>query len=370
MDCGRIPLKILICLGAAVLAGIIIMGLNPRHSLFTNKVGRISDGSGIRFRKYGIAFTKPFDPMLAVNSGEAAAFSVEIAFTSDHRRKNGFGLLFMIHDGDDASQLLMGQWRSQIVFMNGDDFDHSRKAPRITADTATAASKTIVATLVSGPGGTRLYMDGGLVLEKKGLRMTLPGGNRRSRLVMGNSVYGDNPWEGSVYGFAVYPHALTPAEVANHHDRWLKSRDFSFALGEETSLLYLFDERSGGEAIDRSGRGRHIDLPAAVTVLKPRILAFAPDKFRFSSNFLQDVILNFIGFVPFGLVFTAILLRVCGLRVGNAMAAVVLMGFAVSLAIEIGQAWIPSRSSSLLDLLLNTGGAASGAAAWGILCRK
>lgn len=365
MDCGRIPLKILICLGAAVFAGIIIMGLNPRHSLFTNKVGRIADGSGIRFRKYGIAFTKPF-----VDPGEPAAFSVEIAFTSNHRRKNGFGLLFMLHDGDDASQLLMGQWRSHIVFMNGDDYDYRRKAPRITADTEKAASKTIAATLVSGPGGTRLYMNGGLVLEKKGLRLTLPGGDRRSRLVMGNSVYGDNPWEGSVYGFAVYLHALTPADVANHHDRWLKTRNFSFALGEGPSLLYLFDEASGDETIDRSGRGRHLEVPTRVTVLKPRILSFPPDKFRFSSNFIQDIIVNFIGFVPFGLVFTAILLRIRGLRVGYAMAAAVLLGLAVSLAIEIGQAWIPSRSSSLLDLLLNTGGAASGAAAWGILCRK
>ncbi|WP_373500817.1 VanZ family protein [Desulfococcus sp.] len=370
MDCGRIPLKILICLGAAVLAGIIIMGLNPRHSLFTNKVGRPADGAGIRFRKYGIAFTKPFDPVVPARPAERPSFSVEIAFTSEHRRKNGFGLLFMFHDGDDASQFLMGQWHSRIVFMNGDDYDHSRKAPRIMADIAAAASKAIVVTLVSGPGGTRLYMDGGLVLEKKGLKLTLPGGDRRPRLVLGNSVYGDNPWEGAVYGFAAYPHALTPADVANHHGRWLKSRDFSFAMGEGTSLLYLFDETSGGESIDRSGLGRHLETPAAVTVLKPRILAFPPDKFRFSSNFIQDIIINFIGFVPFGLVFTAILLRVRGLRVGYAMAASVLLGFAVSLAIEIGQAWIPSRSSSLLDLLLNTGGAGSGAAVWGILCRK
>lgn len=371
MDCGRIPWKTLACLGAAVLAGIIIMGLDPRNSLFTNHVGRVADGAGIRFQKYGIAFTQPFGPMLsAEEKGAPPDFSVEIAFTSEHLRKNGFGILFMFHDGDDDSQFLMGQWHSRIVFMNGDDYDHSKKVPRVVAEIPMPAAGAIVATLVSGAGGTRLYMNGAPVLEKKRLKLTLPDGVRRPRLVMGNSVYGDNPWEGSIHGFAVHSRALTPPEVANRHAGWDKHRDFSFAQRQGASLLYLFDETSGRNILDRSGGGRHLEAPAVVTVLKTRMLAFPTGKFRLNSILIRDIVVNFIGFIPFGLVFTAILLRFPGLEGWRAAAVAGLLGFSVSLAIEIGQAWIPSRSSSLLDLLLNTGGALSGAAVCTLLCRK
>lgn len=371
MDCGRIPLKILACLCVAVLAGIIIMGLDPKHSLFTNHVDRLAEGSGIRFQRYGIAFTQPFDPLLSVKAdGKASDFSVEIAFTSEHRRKSGFGLLFMFHDGDDNTQFLMGQWRSSIVFMNGDDYDHSRKAPRVVAEIPPEASSPLVATLVSGSGGTRLYINGALVLEKRRLKLTLPDGVRHPRLVMGNSVYGDNSWEGSIHGFALHARGLTSRDVANHHAGWLEHRDFSFVLGEGAALLYLFDEASGGKTIDYSGGGRHLEAPAVVTVLKTRMLAFPTEKFRFNSNFIQDIIINFIGFMPFGLVFAAILLRIPGLEGWGAVAVTVLLGFFVSLVIEVGQAWIPSRTSSLLDLLLNTGGALSGATVCGVFCRK
>lgn len=371
MDCGRIPLKILACLCAAVLAGIIITGLDPKRSLFTNHVDRVPDAAGIRFQKYGIAFTQPFSPMLSgEEKGASPDFSVEIAFTSEHRRKNGFGLVFMFHDGDDDTQFLMGQWHNHIVFMNGDDYDHSRKIPRISAEIPMSPPRAVVVTLVSGHGGTRLYMNGAPVLERRHLKLTLPGGARRTRLVMGNSVYGDNPWEGAIHGFSVYSRALTPADVANRHAGWLRHRDFSFAPGDGATLRYLFDEASGRTILDHSGGGRHLEAPAVVTVLKTRMLAFPTGKFRFSSNLIQDILLNFFGFIPFGLVFAALLQRIPGLGRWRAAAFVVLLGFAVSLAIEIGQAWIPSRSSSLLDLLLNTGGAFTGAGVCGVICRK
>lgn len=387
MDCRQIPLKILISLGAAVFAGIIILGFNPRHSLLTNKVSRLADGSGIRFRKYAIAATKPFDPAADLtvipgdpevnpmndpviqDQGQPAGFSVEIAFTSDHRRKNGFGILFMLHDGDDGSQLLMGQWRSHIIVMNGNDYDYRRKAPRISADIAGLSAEPVLATVTTGNGRTRLYLNGRCVIEKKNLALTIPGA-RPMRLVMGNSVYGNTSWEGDIYGFAVYPYPLAAADVLNHYGGWLKTRDFSFAPVKAPSLLYLFDEAPGGGVLDRSGRQHDLEIPKRMIVFKRQILAFSPDDLRFSRDVIQDVAVNFAGFVPFGLLAAAILSRFRGPYERHAVVVAVLMGFAVSIAIEVAQAWIPSRSSSLLDLMMNTAGTGSGAAVCGMLCRK
>src|SRR5690606_2292372 len=73
-----------------------------------------------------------------------------------------------------------------------------------------------------------------------------------------------------------------------------------------------------------------------------------------------DVALNFAGFLPFGVAFALVLRtrRGGGFKV---LIVTTLAGCGLSLFIELGQAWIPSRDSSLRDLVLNTVGAAVGA---------
>jgi len=373
MNCRQLPLKILISLAATVLGAIIVVGLNPRHSLFTNKVSRLTDGPGIRFRKYGIACTKPFDvpaDFAPEMTDEPSGFSMEITFTSHHQGNSGFGILFMFHDGDDDTQLLMGQWRNHIVVMNGNDFDYSRKAPRVFVDLSGLPQAPVVATVTTDREGTRLYLNGQRISENKHLILRFPGGEHSSTLVMGNSVYGNTVWEGDIHGFAVYPHALAATAVSKHYTEWLKTHDFSHALTTGPSMLYLFDGQPGAPVLDRSGRGRHLEIPSRVTVLKHQFLAFSLEDFSLKSAFIQDVVVNLVGFVPFGLVF-ALLFRRGLLRIErHYVALAVILGFTLSLAIEIGQAWIPSRSSSLLDLVMNTAGTGIGALVHGFFCRE
>ena len=52
------------------------------------------------------------------------------------------------------------------------------------------------------------------------------------------------------------------------------------------------------------------------------------------------------------------------------LASVIAIGFALSFSIELGQSWIPSRSSTLLDLLLNVVGTSLGGAAFVMVSRK
>ena len=368
--CNPIPLKAMIALCIAILTGILILGFNPRHTLFINKVSRIPDTSGIRFQKYGMAYTKSFEPVMGDETTEASGFSMEIAFKSIHRRKNGFGPIVMFHDGNDGSQLLIGQWHSHVIVMNGDDYDYRRKSPRFWMEAGEAMGKTIVVRVTTGRGGTRLYLDGRFIAERKKLTLTMPDGRRGTRLVLGNSVYGNNPWEGDIYGFAVYPYPLAAVDVLTHYDRWEKKRDFSYALDEAPGMLYLFDDVPGRVALDRSGRGLHLQIPKRVTILKRQVLSFSLHELTFKANFIQDVIINFLGFMPLGLILVLTLRRCHGPFEKYAVAIAVLLGFAVSLFIEIGQSWIPSRTSSLLDLVLNTAGTASGVALRGMFCRK
>ena len=66
-------------------------------------------------------------------------------------------------------------------------------------------------------------------------------------------------------------------------------------------------------------------------------------------------------FIPFGFVLSATLIKLGGTFEKNDVLITVVLCFTLSLFIEIVQAWIPSRSSSMLDLILNTLGALIGA---------
>ena len=75
----------------------------------------------------------------------------------------------------------------------------------------------------------------------------------------------------------------------------------------------------------------------------------------------EDNILNLIGFIPFGFILAATLIKLGGTFEKHYFFITVLFCFTVSLIIEILQAWLPSRSSSMSDLIFNTLGALIGA---------
>jgi len=56
----EISIKCLVGLSVAILFGILVFGLRPKGFSFSNSVNWITEQPGIRFSKYGIAYTNPF----------------------------------------------------------------------------------------------------------------------------------------------------------------------------------------------------------------------------------------------------------------------------------------------------------------------
>jgi hypothetical protein len=371
-DRKKIPLKWLIGLLAALVFITLSVGLKPMRFRLSNNVKWIAGRSGIQFGRYGIAYTHPFDDSMEANVFGSDDFSLEIALKPASYQGKRFKFIWSFHDGTDSEQLIMGQWRSWFIVINGDDYAYRRKTKRLTANAADAVSpspQTRLVTLTTGKDGTRLYFDGKPVSSQKDLTLKIPI-HGKVRLLAGNSVYGIHPWRGDIYGLALYNYSLSSQKAALHYNRWSKDRNFSFAREDSPFILYLFDEKAGTIARDHAGGNFHLVIPSQMRIFEHELLALPTIEFISRSGFIKDIVINLFGFMPLGLVLFATLIRLGGAFDKHAILFSVILCFSVSLFIEVVQAWMPSRSSHMLDLVLNTLGGLSGAIIAGFFVRR
>jgi VanZ like family len=152
--------------------------------------------------------------------------------------------------------------------------------------------------------------------------------------------------------------ALTPLQVARHASLWPRG-EWHVAPDEPTpEALYRFAERSGNAIHDESAGGNALLVPHRYFNPRPRFLVPVWESFRspwegaWTWSYWSDVIINICGFVPFGFLLAGWL----SIARPNwyTFATSVGIGFAVSLTIESTQYFLPTRDSSMTDLLTNT----------------
>jgi len=351
----KVQMVFSICFLFVAFLAILSFGLNPRTFFFANQVDWIKSQSGIRFGKNAMAYTNVINEKIRGDSSDSNTFSVEIALKLEEAREGGFKFIFVLHSGQDSNQLLMAQWRSWIILMNGNDYSHRRKTKRLAIDTAPLAAGPVFLTVTTNSHGTKLYFEGGLVKEEKDLTLDFPNSGE-VRLVLGNSVYGKHSWQGDVYGLAFYQSTLADQAVKSHFLQWSKERDFSFAKTAKTFILFLFDEKAGHRVTDYSGARHSLYIPPIMAPLKNKFFVSPRQEDRFTSSSLMDILLNVLGFIPFGFLLSASLTQLGGNFGKHVGLITVGLCLIVSLIIEIIQAWLPLRTSSLSDLMLNVFG--------------
>lgn len=356
----KISLKCWVGLSIAVFFVILFFGLRPKGFNFSNDVNWLSKQPGIAFKGYGIAYTEPIKELSKDVDSDVNGFSMEIAMKPAGYHERGFNFLFVIHNGSDGKQLVIGQYRSSLIVMNGDDYDHKRKTKRIAIKLSEELSIPQFLTITTGKAGTRIYLDGRRIRTQKDLTLKIPEGEN-SRLLLGNSVYGRHNWKGDVLGLAVYPYPLSVQETAEHFKHWVKDGSFLFAEKYNPHVLYVFDEKKGERVMDRAGGTIDFHIPSKMKILEKEILSFSWSCLRFNQEFFEDVIINLMGFIPFGFFLSAAFAEDGGGFKRQGIFITIVLCFLISLFIEVYQAWIPSRSSDVLDLGLNTLGGAFGA---------
>ncbi len=348
--------------GLTVVAFLIILffGLRPKDFNRFNRIEWLIDRAGIQIGKYAIAYATVSGTSIREPNEDSPVFSIEMAFKPKSFQDKGFNLVFSLHDGKESDQLIVGQWQSSIIIMNGDDYDHKQRTPRAVIRSISPDPEEIFLTIIAGKDDTAVYANGMRVKTRNGFTLKYPE-REKIWLTLGNSIYGRHPWNGEIYGFALYRSDLTEQQIKQHLTSWYETKDFSFAKNESPSMLYLFNEKDGTKVIDYGKQKHDLNIPNHMKALKRQMLSLPWKDFKMNGGFISDSAINLVGFIPLGFVLCALMTTHGSVTDRQSIIVTVVACFILSLMIEIVQSWIPSRSSSMLDLMLNSGGGFLGA---------
>lgn len=342
-------------LAISVLCVILIAGLWPFHAP-PNAVNWLKDRKGLRFGRHGSALSRePF------HKASSNASSLEIWLTPAEITQQSAILTFDSSPIPRADFSLRQYGTSVAIQRYMVDDRGIPRRPWFKVDGVFHEGKTVLLTITAEKDMTALYVNGALNNESSTLGL-VPA-DLTGRLVLANSMVNES-WAGEISGLAIYNRCLTPAEARRHFDagvdQWANN-----AESDSPTALYRFDEGQGNAVRNTMDRQTDLLIPARYFVLHPDFLRSFRDEFGSGAaltrwSYWEDIAVNVGGFIPVGFVFLAYLSTVGGIR--RAGLLVVIIGFCLSLTIEVLQRFLPTRNSGMTDLLTNTMGTAIGVA--------
>jgi VanZ like protein/concanavalin A-like lectin/glucanase superfamily protein len=351
-------------LSLAIVAGYLVVGLWPFDFQPHNRVHWLGNYPGLHFEPYGIAYDPaplPAPPELGAVPGMSANFTAELwVATRREPANNVFGIV-TIHDPRLPLDFVLGQWKQDFLLRG--TTTHPQPADTIRevgVYDALPNQKARFITVRSDGAGTDFYMDGAVAGHFP--QFTLNARALDGQLILGNNASGKAPWTGWLFGLALYNRALNPTEIAWHHALWTRGRARQLMRVPGLTALYLFDEGRGPQANDYSGNGHRVIIPGIFQPIHRDFLIPPWKDLSYNRPDFSDIAINVLGFLPFGFCFFLYRHAHNPRRLVTNVLLVVIAGMAISLTIEVSQAWLPDRTSSITDLITDTAGLLLGVA--------
>jgi hypothetical protein len=351
-----------------LLCGIFYAGLKPFHATI-NEVSWLADYNGIRFGEHGTILSPGEFPPSSHGIERSVELWLQPALAEDSSTILGF------YRPGAARRWSLHQSESdmEVRIESSSAWRHS-KISRTNISGAFRNKRRAFWAVTSGSSGTKVYRNGGIAGESPQVR---PSSEEFSgRLVVANSPIYDDYWQGVLGGLAIYDSSLTGAQIARHYQTWTQGRPVITA--EDACIaLYLLDERGGtiahnqvpggvvggvaggaGGVAGGVAGGTDLLIPKEYMVLNKTVLDPVWVAFDWSVGYWTDALINIAGFIPLGCLGCAFL---TARGVGWPMLTTSALGFAISLVIELTQSHLPTRDSSMSDLINNTAGSIIGA---------
>lgn len=357
----NINLKYLRGICLTVLIIILIAGLWPFNFFPENKVAWLQDKNGIYFPGQGIILIPDslYDPKQFLLNEKS--ITLEILIHPTEEPQNGINRILSIYDGEGSEITFLGQWKKHLIIQSrikrpvGNTL-HSE----IGVDDALGKDRDYLLSITSGAEGTTIYINGQLSQAYPHHHVLDSLTSKEIGFILGNSPVGKNSWKGRIMRLAIYNRTFTAEQIVKHYQLYLENNFTMRPEKDECIGLYLFNEKQGAAVQDYSNLNNNLTIPVLFRPVKKIILDPSWQDFRWNKSFVQDTILNLLGFVPLGFFFTAFLLKASNWKKKIIYIGVTVTGFAISLAIELSQIYLPSRYSQLDDVICNSAGTVLG----------
>ncbi len=348
----RNPASDLLILCVCILVGMLVAGLWPFRKP-SNDVRWITNSDGLSFGPHGtLLVSDTFD----LSGSEAQAPCSLESWFQPYDINDG-GTVFAFYSSENLLAFSLRQDGTDLVFeTERRDAEHRTINSGISIKNVFRRQTPAFVTVSSGPRGTEVFVDGSLIKTVQWFRITSI--DLTGHLVVGTSPVKNDAWTGMLRGLAIYRRDLTGAEALQHYRAWeTMGRPYS-AENERGVALYLFDEHSGSVVHNHGSSKYDLYIPEKFTILHEKFLEPAWKEFNLRWGYWKSALINIGGFVPFGF-FCCAYLSLTRPMSGAALATVVL-GFTVSLTIEVLQSFLPTRDSGTTDLITNTLGTGLG----------
>jgi len=356
-----------------VLLTILVAGLWPFNFLPKNKVEWLQDRDGVRFHGQGIISGSVLDQKRWQRMFQGRAITIEIRVRPAMETTSAPGIVTLF-DGRTPEIFAIRQWRSHLVVWSraDDPADRKRDVPyqEIGHREAFPKDQEVFIAIASDRSGTALYINGQPVRNYPRRSLLAADLSGNPLLILGNSPDGGNQWTGDIMGLAIYNRVLKPDEVFRDFQFWVQNDTFSIKQQIGLVALYPFYERKGEMIRNVANPDEALTMPETFSPVQRKILFTQWHGIRWNLPLFQDVSVNILGFIPAGFFFAAYLFRKPGRKRLNGYVNVILLGMGLSLLIELIQAWLPTRDSSLVDVVCNTAGTVLGITGYRVWNRK
>ncbi len=351
-------MRTLLLINLILLCIVLYAGLTPFHAP-RNDVAWASNSNGVQFGDHGVIVSvEPVESGPGVDGhsleiwmqpGQPPDSGTLLAFY-DPKEARGFGL----HQSVSDLELRVEPWLAW----------RPAKISTMYVDNALRDGSARLWTVSLGPSGATIYRDGVKLQESRSFIVS----DREfsGQLVLGTTPTSNDSWSGILRGLAIYSRQLTADQIARHTESWTRTGAPQISGDDACIALYLFDERAGTVVHNvvhnlfhnRVASGTDLRIPANYMLVNATVLDPVWRAFNWSWGFWQDTLINIFGFVPVGFFLCAYF---AARGVGRPALTASAVGCAISLFIELVQVFLPTRDSSMSDLITNTLGSLIGA---------
>jgi hypothetical protein len=319
-------------------------GFRPFNFNQKNNVTIIKKGNGLVFNRFSVVVSDDLYLAERMRNGE---ITIEMILRSEKEYNNYAGNIFSFYNMNTQNEFLyFTQWKKDLMIY----FYKDNKLNRVDAGNIFKRNEIIYLTVVLGKSNMTVYANGVQVDKNKiGLLNNLRLFDN-CEMILGNSSEGKNQWFGEIYGLSVYNRSLDENDVLINYNYWKNSNSIKKS---EQILLYNFKVNSENTIMNEGDLQIGLIIPGKF-LLEKKVL-FDQTVKRISISSIKDIVINLLGFIPLGF-FIGLFFIYLGKSNLFVFLITCLVGFSLSLIIEYFQIYLPTRTSSIYDLVINVSG--------------